>query len=94
VGNPEPLFMTSQVEVCERKVFSAGVRYRLRDGGRVIGGVIFGVDNDYPGMVGEIIDVAYRLSENDWNGASTVELKIVDVRHVTAASALGPPAPS
>ena len=92
VGNPEPLFMTSQVEVCERKVFSAGVRYRLRDGGRVIGGVIFGVDNDYPGMVGEIIDVAYRLSENDWNGASTVELKIVDVRHVTAASSLGPPA--
>jgi len=94
VGNPEPLFMTSQVEVCERKVFSAGVRYRLRDGGRVIGGVIFGVDNDYPGMVGEIIDVAYRVSENDWNGASTVELKIVDVRHVTAASSLGPPAPS
>src|SRR6266498_652041 len=94
VGNPEPLFMTSQVEVCERKVFSAGVRYRLRDGGRVIGGVIFGVDNDYPGMVGEIIDVAYRLSENDWNGASTVELKIVDVRHVPAASSLGPPAPS
>jgi len=94
VGNPEPLFMTSQVEVCERKVFSAGVRYRLRDGGRVIGGVIFGVDNDYPGMVGEIIDVVYRLSENDWNGASTVELKIVDVRHVTAASSLGPPAPS
>src|SRR5437867_2562040 len=94
VGNPEPLFMTSQVEVCERKVFSAGVRYRLRDGGRVIGGVIFGVDKDYPGMVGEIIDVAYRVSENDWNGASTVELKIVDVRHVTAASSLGPPAPS
>src|SRR6266496_3228115 len=92
VGNPEPLFMTSQVEVCERKVFSAGVRYRLRDGDRVIGGVIFGVDNDYPGMVGEIIDVAYRVSENDWNGASTVELKIVDVRHVTAASSLGPPA--
>ena len=92
VGNPEPLFMTSQVEVCERKVFSAGVRYRLRDNGRVIGGVIFGVDDDYPGMVGEIVDVAYRLSENDWNGASTVELKIVDLRHGAAASSLGPPA--
>src|SRR6266581_3797660 len=42
VGNPEPLFMTSAAQVCERKVFSAGVRYRLRQAGRVISGVIFG----------------------------------------------------
>jgi single-stranded-DNA-specific exonuclease len=86
VGNPEPLFVTPQVEVCERKVFSAGLRYRLRENSRVIGGVIFGVDDDYPGGVGEMVDVAYRLGENDWNGASTVELKIVDVRSVAAES--------
>jgi single-stranded-DNA-specific exonuclease len=89
VGNPEPLFVTSRVEVCERKVFSAGVRYRLRENSRVIGGVIFGVDDDYPGRVGEMVDVVYRLGENDWNGASTVELKIVDVRSVAAGSSLG-----
>jgi single-stranded-DNA-specific exonuclease len=89
VGNPEPLFATSQVEVCERKVFSAGIRYRLRENSRVIGGVIFGVDDDYPGRVGEMVDVVYRLGENDWNGASTVELKIVDVRSVAAGSSLG-----
>ncbi|HYA29464.1 MAG TPA: single-stranded-DNA-specific exonuclease RecJ, partial [Acidobacteriota bacterium] len=46
VGNPEPIFMTANAEVCERKVFSAGVRYRLRQSGRVIGGVIFGVGAD------------------------------------------------
>jgi single-stranded-DNA-specific exonuclease len=85
VGNPEPLFVTSQVEVCERKVFAAGLRYRLRENSRVIGGVIFGVDDDYPGRVGERVDVAYRLGENDWNGASTVELKIVDVRSAAAS---------
>jgi single-stranded-DNA-specific exonuclease len=89
VGNPEPLFVTSQVEVCERKVFSAGLRYRLRENSRVIGGVIFGVDDDYPGRVGETVDIVYRLGENDWNGASTVELKIVDVRSMTAGSSLG-----
>jgi single-stranded-DNA-specific exonuclease len=80
VGNPEPLFLTAAAEVCERKVFSAGVRYRLRQDGRVLGAVIFGVDDDFPGRPGESIDVAYRLSENEWNGASSVELKIVDVR--------------
>ncbi len=80
VGNPEPLFMTAKAEVCERKVFSSGVRYRLRQGERAIGGVIFGVGEDFPGRPGERIDVAYRLAENEWNGATTVELKIADVK--------------
>jgi single-stranded-DNA-specific exonuclease len=80
IGNPEPVFMTANAEVCERKVFSAGVRYRLREAGRVIGGVIFGASENFPGMPGERIDVVYRLSENEWNGISNVELKIVDVR--------------
>jgi len=84
VGNPEPVFTTANAEVAERKVFSAGVRYRLRQGGRVISGVIFGVGDDYPGMPGETIDVAYRLSENEWNGNVRVELKIADVRAATA----------
>ncbi|MET0500519.1 MAG: single-stranded-DNA-specific exonuclease RecJ [Candidatus Binatia bacterium] len=80
VGNPEPLFMTTEVEVCERKLFSAGARFRLRQGPRVISGVAFGVDEDVPGMPGTMVDVAYRLSENEWNGTSTVELKLVDIR--------------
>ena len=52
IGNPEPLFMTSDAEVCERKVFSAGMRYRLRQAGRVVSGVIFGAGETYPGMPG------------------------------------------
>lgn len=87
VGNPEPVFMTASAEVCERKVFSAGVRYRLRQAGRVISGVIFGVGDDYLGTPGEKIDVVYRLSENQWNGSSSVELKIADARAVAAEAA-------
>jgi single-stranded-DNA-specific exonuclease len=80
VGNPEPLFATVGVEICERRVFSAGVRYRLRQAGHVLGGVVFGVGEDFPGKPGEAVDVAYRLSENEWNGASSVELRIADMR--------------
>jgi single-stranded-DNA-specific exonuclease len=80
VGNPEPLFVTLGAEVCERRVFSAGVRYRLRQAGRVLSGVIFGVGDEFPGRPGETIDVAYRLSENEWNGATRVELKIIDTQ--------------
>jgi single-stranded-DNA-specific exonuclease len=80
VGNPEPLFTTTGVEICERRVFSAGVRFRLRQTGRVLSGVIFGAADDFPGQPGEIVDVAYRLSENEWNGAVSMELKIADLR--------------
>ncbi|HEX9788752.1 MAG TPA: DHHA1 domain-containing protein, partial [Candidatus Binatia bacterium] len=80
VGNPEPLFVTAGAEVCERRVFSGGVRYRLRQAGRVLGGVVFGVGDDFPGFSGDTLDVAYRLSENEWNGATSIELRIVDVR--------------
>ena len=80
VGNPEPLFMTERVEVCDRKPFSAGVRFRFRHGGRVIGGVAFGAGDDFLAAPGVTVDLAYRLSENEWNGTTTVDLKIVDAR--------------
>ena len=80
VGNPEPVFTTVNAEICERKIFSAGVRFRLRQAGKVVSGVIFGVGDEYPGQPGERIDVAYRLAENEWNGNTSVELKIADMR--------------
>jgi single-stranded-DNA-specific exonuclease len=80
IGNPEPLFMTRGLEVCERKLFPAGARFRFRQGERAIGAVAFGAGKDFPGAPGTKIDVAYRLSENEWNGSSSVEMKIVDAR--------------
>jgi single-stranded-DNA-specific exonuclease len=85
VGNPEPLFMTEKAHICERKVFSAGVRFRLREAERVLGGVFFGAGEDFPGKPGESFDLAYRLNENEWNGTTSVELKIVDARPAAGA---------
>jgi single-stranded-DNA-specific exonuclease len=83
VGNPEPLFMTQGVEVCESKLFSGGARLRFRQGTRSIGGVAFGVGENFPALPGAVIDLVYRLSENEWNGSAIVELKIVDARPAT-----------
>ena len=80
VGNAEPLFMTTGAEICERKTFSTGVRYRLRQAGRAISSVIFGVPEELPGAPGELIDAAYRLAQNEWNGTSTAELRLADLR--------------
>ncbi|HEV8341158.1 MAG TPA: single-stranded-DNA-specific exonuclease RecJ [Candidatus Binatia bacterium] len=42
IGNPEPLFMTREVQVSERRDFSGGARLRLRHGGRALSAVVFG----------------------------------------------------
>ena len=89
IGNPEPLFMTSGAEICERRTFSSGVRYRLRQAGRAISSVMFGVPDELPGAPGELIDIAYRLTENEWNGTSAPELRLADLRtseNVSASS--------
>jgi single-stranded-DNA-specific exonuclease len=80
VGNPEPLFMSQGVEVCDSKLFSGGARFRFRQGTRWIGGVAFGISENFPAIPGTTIDLVYRLSENEWDGSSIVELKIVDAR--------------
>ncbi|HZD41222.1 MAG TPA: single-stranded-DNA-specific exonuclease RecJ [Terriglobales bacterium] len=86
IGNPEPLFMTASVEVCERRPFSAGVRFRFRQENRVVAGVIFGGDEELPIVTGTRIDLAYRVTENRWNGTSAVELRIVDARPAEGSS--------
>lgn len=80
VGNPEPLFVSRQLEVCERKPFASGARFRYRQNRRFINGVFFGDAGSLPGEPGSHVDVAHRLSENEWNGNKSVELRIVDVR--------------
>ncbi len=80
IGNPEPLFMSAGVEVSMRKNFNGGCRFRLRQGDRSVGAVAFGVGDDFPARSESKIDVVYRLSENEWNGTSAVELRLADAR--------------
>jgi single-stranded-DNA-specific exonuclease len=80
VGNPEPLFLSQGIEVCERKDLSMGARFRFKQAGRFVTGVAFNIKQDFPAIPGAIVDLVYRLSENEWNGISTVELKVLDAR--------------
>ena len=80
VGNPEPLFLSQGIEVCERKDLSVGARFRFKQAGQFVTGVAFDIKQDFPARPGAIVDLVYRLSENEWNGISTVELKVLDAR--------------
>lgn len=80
IGNPEPLFMTGAVEITERRDFSGVSRFRLRQEGKSLGAVAFKWNYDFPASPGTAVDLVYRLNENQWNGSSAVELRIVDCR--------------
>jgi len=82
VANPEPLFMSKGIEISERKEFSIGARFRFKQAERFFNGVAFHVGQDFPARPGVAVDLVYRLSENEWNGSSSVELRVVDGRPV------------
>ncbi len=80
VGNPEPVFQTRGVEVCERRNFNRVSRFRLRDNDHTVTAVAFGPPEDLPARVNDHVDIAYRLRENEWQGTYTMELRLLDVR--------------
>ena len=80
VGNPEPVFQTRGVEVCERRDFNRVSRFRLRHNDHTVTAVIFGPPEDLPVRVTDNVDIAYRLRENEWQGTCSMELRLLDVR--------------
>ncbi|MDE0214222.1 MAG: single-stranded-DNA-specific exonuclease RecJ, partial [Deltaproteobacteria bacterium] len=80
VGNPEPVFQTRGVEVCERRNFNRVSRFRLRHNEHTVTAVTFGPPEDLPVQVNDRVDIAYRLRENEWQGTYAMELRLLDVR--------------
>jgi single-stranded-DNA-specific exonuclease len=80
IGNPEPVFVSRGVEIAERKTIKGGARFKLRQTGRIFGAVAFGLEDRWPEAGEAKIDIAYRLSENEWNGTRAVELRLIDGR--------------
>ena len=80
VGNPEPVFQTRGVEVCERRDFNRVSRFRLRHDEHTVTAVIFGPPEKLPVRVKDNVDIAYRIRENEWQGTHAMELRLLDVR--------------
>ena len=80
VGNPEPVFQTRGVEVCERRDFNTVSRFRLRHNDYTVTAVAFGSTGKLPARVNDHVDIAYRLRENEWQGTYALELRLLDVR--------------
>lgn len=92
IANPDPVFWSADVQVCEQKTFGKGhLKLTVQDeslaGGRRFEAIAWRWGSYFP--VPKRLDVAYRLRTNDWNGEVSLELELIGVR--LSAAPLGTP---
>jgi single-stranded-DNA-specific exonuclease len=77
-GNPEPVLLMRGVTIVGRRPVGDGhLKLRLDKDGHQFAGIAFSMaDRDIP----ELIDVAFYPEMNEWNGTSSLQLRIKDVR--------------
>ncbi|HTK03170.1 MAG TPA: single-stranded-DNA-specific exonuclease RecJ [Alphaproteobacteria bacterium] len=83
VGNPAPTFATRKVEVVEVKTVgkeSKHLKLKLRQNNITFDAIWFNAVYSSPLTVHQLIDIAYNLEDNIWNGNRTLQLKIKDLK--------------
>lgn len=88
MGNPEPVFMTRSVTVEDIKLLGREknhLKLRIRnnelgskDGIDAIGFGMGKLAEDL--QIGDSVDIAYTIDENQWNGKTSLQLKIKDIQ--------------
>jgi single-stranded-DNA-specific exonuclease len=78
MGNPEPLLMLRGMTVVERRNVGEGhLRLRLARDGCSFGAIAFNLaDRAASGL----IDIAFFPEMNEWNGSSSLQLRVRDLR--------------
>ena len=78
MGNPEPLLMLRGMTVVERRVVGDDhLRLRVTRGNRSFGAIAFNqADRETSGL----IDIAFFPEVNEWNGSSSLQLRVKDLR--------------
>ncbi len=83
MGNPSPLIVTRGVTVAAppRVVGKDGLKIVLHGGGRELVALGWGMASRAKELsVGAVIDVAYRLEHDEWNGESRLQARLADFR--------------
>lgn len=79
-GNPEPLFLSRNVRVRDRRIVGEHhLKLVLEQDGRSIQAIGFGM-GDMTVDKGDAIDILYSVMANEWNGNVSGELRLRDLR--------------
>jgi len=81
--NPEPIFLARNVLVQSRRIVGeTHLKLFLRQDKRAFGAIAFGLA-DAPIAEGDHIDLLFSPETNEWNGASSIQLRVRDYRAST-----------
>ena len=84
-GNPEPVFSLAAI-IDDVRFVGAGEKHlklKLKGeaGGKVLEAIAFNLGERFGDLIiGEKIEVAFTLEENTWNGMSTLQLRVIDIK--------------
>ncbi len=89
-GNPEPVFLIENLRIESVRFVGTGnkhlkIVFRPDDeGGKSIDAIAFSLGVRFPDLKeGDRVSVVFQLSENTWNGVSSLQLKVLDMELVT-----------
>ncbi len=89
-GNSEPLFVAENVNLLEvRRIGGDGRHLKLKvgDSGNVFDAVAFGWGENYDELSkSKSINLVFSLDQNVWNGRTSLQLKIKDIKPTKTAS--------
>jgi single-stranded-DNA-specific exonuclease len=84
-GNPEPVFLTPGVIVMSRRIVGENhLKLYLRHGDRPLSAIGFGM-GDLPLEDGAALDILFSPELNEWNGNTSLQLRLRDLRAATKA---------
>ena len=78
IENQDPTFWTPNVRVIEQKIVGKGHLKLTLGAGTIINGIAWRWSSYFP--LPPVVDIAYKLRENTWNGNTTIQLELVGVR--------------
>ena len=85
-GNPEPVFSLENMVVREARLVGNGSKHwklsLVPQGGiKAFDAIGFSLGANFPDLKeNDVLDVAFTLDENTWNGSTSLQLKLVDLK--------------
>ncbi len=82
-GNMRPVFIAKNVWDTGRSriVKEQHIRFELKQNNKIFTGIGFNLADKFPWLVqNKPMDIVFTLDENEWNGVSSLQLKMIDFR--------------
>lgn len=83
-GNPEPLFISRNVEIDSMKAIGQNgkhLKFKLKQGAKYIDAIGFGLGESIISLKKSIIDIIYHFNINSYMGNTSMQLKIRDIKN-------------